>query len=99
MTEDVDFLVIGSGLAGLTYALHAAPHGSVALLTKKNRADANSSWAQGGIAGAHPRPDPAGRPLQHGDRRDGPGDPLAGAGRRPLAQPHRPHRRLYGLGM
>ena len=48
---DVDFLVIGSGLAGLTYALRVAPHGTVALLTKKTRSDANSSWAQGGIAG------------------------------------------------
>src|SRR5579871_1142366 len=51
MSVDVDFLVIGSGLAGLTYALTVAPHGSVALLTKKTRSDANSSWAQGGIAG------------------------------------------------
>ena len=51
MAETVDFLVIGSGLAGLTYALQVASHGSVALLTKKTRADANSSWAQGGIAG------------------------------------------------
>ena len=48
---EVDFLVIGSGLAGLTYALRVAPHGSVALITKKSRTDANSSWAQGGIAG------------------------------------------------
>ena len=48
---EVDFLVIGSGLAGLTYALRVAAHGSVALLTKKTRTDANSSWAQGGIAG------------------------------------------------
>ncbi|HZO90591.1 MAG TPA: L-aspartate oxidase [Chthonomonadaceae bacterium] len=52
MNVEVDFLVIGSGLAGLTYALNVAPYGSVALLTKKTRADANSSWAQGGIAGA-----------------------------------------------
>ncbi|HZP82657.1 MAG TPA: L-aspartate oxidase [Chthonomonadaceae bacterium] len=51
MSVEIDFLVIGSGLAGLTYALNVAPHGSVALLTKKRRADANSSWAQGGIAG------------------------------------------------
>src|SRR5947207_3493664 len=51
MTVEVDYLVIGSGLAGLTYALQVAPHGSVALLTKKTRTDANSSWAQGGIAG------------------------------------------------
>jgi L-aspartate oxidase len=51
MSIDVDYLVIGSGLAGLTFALTMAPHGSVAVLTKKNRTDANSSWAQGGIAG------------------------------------------------
>src|SRR5579859_5132400 len=51
MIVDVDYLVIGSGLAGLTYALTVAPFGTVALLTKKTRADANSSWAQGGIAG------------------------------------------------
>src|SRR5579883_137969 len=51
MPVEVDFLVIGSGLAGLTYALNVAQRGSVALLTKKTRADANSSWAQGGIAG------------------------------------------------
>jgi len=51
MLVKVDYLVIGSGLAGLTYALSLAQHGSVALLTKKTRSDANSSWAQGGIAG------------------------------------------------
>src|SRR5579862_5158363 len=51
MDDYVDFLVIGSGLAGLTYALTVAPHGTVGLLTKKTRTDANSSWAQGGIAG------------------------------------------------
>jgi L-aspartate oxidase len=48
---EIDYLVIGSGLAGLTYALYMADYGSVALLTKKTRTDANSSWAQGGIAG------------------------------------------------
>lgn len=46
-----DYLVIGSGLAGLTYALNMAKHGGVTLLTKRKRTDANSSWAQGGIAG------------------------------------------------
>lgn len=46
----MDFLVIGSGVAGLTYALETARHGQTLLLTKKNRADSNSNWAQGGIA-------------------------------------------------
>ena len=45
-----DFLVLGSGIAGLTFALKVAPHGRVALLTKKRRADSNTNWAQGGIA-------------------------------------------------
>jgi L-aspartate oxidase len=47
-----DFLVIGSGLAGLTYALRAAEHGRVAVLTKGDVTDSNTSWAQGGIAAA-----------------------------------------------
>ncbi|MDE2126108.1 MAG: L-aspartate oxidase [Armatimonadetes bacterium] len=52
MNYRTDFLVIGSGLAGLTFALTAAEHGDVALLTKRASTDASSSWAQGGIAGA-----------------------------------------------
>lgn len=47
-----DFLVIGSGLAGLTFALRAAQHGRVAVLTKGDVTDSNTSWAQGGIAAA-----------------------------------------------
>jgi L-aspartate oxidase len=47
-----DFLVIGSGLAGLVCALRAAAHGSVALLAKRSLLDANTGWAQGGIAAA-----------------------------------------------
>jgi L-aspartate oxidase len=45
-----DFLVLGTGMAGLTFALRAAKLGTVAIVTKKNRADSNTNWAQGGIA-------------------------------------------------
>ena len=45
-----DFLVIGGGIAGLTYALEVAPHGSVAILFKKGISESSTAWAQGGIA-------------------------------------------------
>ena len=45
-----DFLVIGGGIAGLTYALEVAPHGSVAILFKKGITESSTAWAQGGIA-------------------------------------------------
>jgi L-aspartate oxidase len=55
-----DFLVIGSGIAGLTFARKAAKVGSVALVTKKGSVDANTNYAQGGIAGVFdPDDDPA----------------------------------------
>jgi L-aspartate oxidase len=53
MTQsETDFLVVGSGLAGLTFALRAARHGTVAVLTKAQITDSNTNWAQGGIAAA-----------------------------------------------
>ncbi|SCK22122.1 L-aspartate oxidase [Variovorax sp. HW608] len=45
-----DVLVVGSGLAGLTAALHLAPTHRVAVLTKRSVSDGASQWAQGGIA-------------------------------------------------
>ncbi len=43
-------LVLGSGVAGLTYALRAAQHGPVLILTKKFRSDSSTNRAQGGLA-------------------------------------------------
>nr|MBA2623825.1 FAD-dependent oxidoreductase [Chthoniobacterales bacterium] len=48
--KEYDFVVIGSGIAGLTFALKAAKHGSVAVITKRKGADSNTAWAQGGVA-------------------------------------------------
>src|SRR5882762_11413991 len=45
-----DFIVIGSGIAGLSFALQAAAHGRVAIVTKRARAESSTAWAQGGIA-------------------------------------------------
>src|SRR5881275_2972277 len=47
---DFDFIVLGSGIAGLSFALKIAPHGRVAIITKKDRAESNTNYAQGGIA-------------------------------------------------
>ncbi|HLK13486.1 MAG TPA: L-aspartate oxidase [Fimbriimonadaceae bacterium] len=51
-SERFDFLVIGSGLAGLSYALEVVEHGSVCVLTKAELFESNTSHAQGGIAAA-----------------------------------------------
>ncbi len=48
--KQFDFVILGSGIAGLTFALKVAPHGRVAIITKKNRAESNTNYAQGGIA-------------------------------------------------
>ena len=48
--EHVDFLVLGGGVAGLSFALEAVKHGSVLLLTKRQRQEGNTQYAQGGVA-------------------------------------------------
>ena len=48
--KEYDFVVIGSGIAGLSFALKVANHGSVAVITKRKGADTNTAWAQGGVA-------------------------------------------------
>ncbi len=48
--REFDFIVIGSGLAGILFALDAAKKGRVAVITKKEMADASTNFAQGGVA-------------------------------------------------
>ena len=50
MVKKFDFLVIGSGIAGMSFALKVAGHGKVALVCKTTLEDANTYFAQGGVA-------------------------------------------------
>ena len=50
MTQQFDVIIIGSGLAGLSAAMHLAPTHRVAVITKNELGDGSSAWAQGGIA-------------------------------------------------
>ncbi|XP_031383987.1 L-aspartate oxidase, chloroplastic isoform X1 [Punica granatum] len=49
-TRFFDFAVIGSGVAGLRYALEVAKHGSVAVITKAEPHESNTNYAQGGVS-------------------------------------------------
>ncbi len=50
MQKKIDFLIIGSGLAGLSYALKVADYGKVCIISKSNLDESNTRYAQGGIA-------------------------------------------------
>jgi L-aspartate oxidase len=50
LARHTDFLVIGSGIAGLSYALKVSDYGIVTVITKKDDAESNTNYAQGGIA-------------------------------------------------
>lgn len=57
MTKNYDFLVIGSGLGGISFALKVAEHGTVALVTKTVLEETNTRYAQGGVAAVTYEPD------------------------------------------
>jgi len=57
MKKRTDFLVLGSGIAGLTFALKAAKYGRVSIVTKADISDSNTKYAQGGIAAVFSEPD------------------------------------------
>lgn len=57
MKKSTDFLVIGSGIAGLTFALKAAKFGKVTIVTKSSLEETNTRYAQGGIAAVFSEPD------------------------------------------
>ncbi len=57
MSITCDFLVIGSGIAGLSFALDASAHGDVVIVTKRSAEESNTRYAQGGIAAVLDRDD------------------------------------------
>jgi len=57
MRKKVDFLVIGSGIAGLSYALKVGDYGKVCIISKTNADETSTRLAQGGIAAVMYTPD------------------------------------------
>ena len=57
MNKKVDFLIIGSGIAGLSYALKVSKYGSVCIVTKQKIEDTATKYAQGGVAVVSRNPD------------------------------------------
>jgi hypothetical protein len=56
-TRTSDFLIIGSGIAGLSLALKASRHGTVRLVTKRQLSESATDYAQGGLAAVFSRED------------------------------------------
>ena len=57
MRKKFDFLVIGSGIAGMSFALKVANHGTVCVITKEKAEETATKYAQGGIAAVMYSPD------------------------------------------
>lgn len=57
MEIQTDYLVIGTGIGGLTFAIEAAKTGTVAIVTKKEKSETSTNYAQGGIASVFGRED------------------------------------------
>ena len=64
MPMHYDFLVIGSGLAGLSYALKVADYGKVGIVSKTKLEETNTKYAQGGIASVMYPPDDFSKHVQ-----------------------------------
>ncbi len=64
MVRKYDFLVIGGGIAGISFALKAAAYGKVALICKSTLEETNTSYAQGGIASVMYGPDSFDKHIQ-----------------------------------
>jgi L-aspartate oxidase len=64
MQHQTDFLVIGSGIAGLTFALKMANHGRVTVITKASSDETNTKYAQGGVAAVTYSPDSVGKHIE-----------------------------------
>ena len=73
---DSEFIVVGSGIAGLRVAVDLAEAGRVLILTKAEIAESNSAYVQGGIAARLKQKNP--RSLRRGGRWDGGGNLLTG---------------------
>ena len=87
MARHFDYIIVGSGIAGLYAALLAREHGSVLILTKGSIDEANTKYAQGGIAAAVGADDSAdAAPRRHASRPA----PASSTQRRRASSPPRP---------